>query len=389
MALPSLSVTRPPPWPAGASGIRPAHLDDLPGLIRLENLCFPGDRISSRQFRYLLTKARAITLVVDRGQQLQGYVMLLYSRVTSVARIYSVAVDPSFRGQGLAQALISAVEATALELGKTSIRVEIREDNRPSVNLLTRLAYKPFGHIRDYYEDHQAAIRMEKNLYPERGSDDIKVPYYAQTLEFTCGPACLMMAMKSLNPDQELSRREELRLWREATTIFMTSGLGGCGPQGLALAAVRRGFWAEIHLNSPETFLIDSVRSEGKKQIMTLVEEDMTEQCEQLGIPIHHRPLSMELLEKRLNQGAIPLVLISSWAIYQEKFPHWLVVIKMDDRFIYAHDPLIDHDKGETMADSMAMPIAHADFQRMARYGKKGQRAVVLIWPTKEHGSHG
>ncbi|SHO51345.1 GNAT family N-acetyltransferase/peptidase C39 family protein [Desulfopila aestuarii] len=361
--------------------IRAARPDDIPQLVLLENQCFQQDRISARQFRYLLTKAHAHSLVFERESRLIGYVTILYSRATSTARIYSVAVDPLQQRQGIARQLIDRAEAASLEQGKTSIRVEIREDNTSSRRLFTSLGYKPFRHVLDYYEDHQSAVRMEKNLHPRRNGQEIRVPYYQQSLEFTCGPACLMMAMKALDPGQEFSKQRELRLWREATTIFMTSGFGGCGPQGLALAALRRGFMAEIFLNFPENFLIDSVRSEEKKQIMRLVEEDMTEQCVELGIPIHHQPVSMEMLRQYLAEGAIPLVLISSWAIYRQKFPHWLVVIDMDDRFVYAHDPLIESHKGETLADSLSMPIAHADFHRMARYGKKGQRAVVLIRP--------
>jgi len=369
--------------------IRNAQLTDLPELIRIEDLSFESDRISPRQFRYHLTKARSHTLVYEQDGLLLGYVMVFFSRVTSVARIYSVAVDPSARGKGIARALVVTAESDALKKSKTSIRIEIREDNAPSKHLFTSLGYRPFDHILDYYEDHESAVRMEKNLHPEGSRKAFRVPYYPQSLEFTCGPACLMMAMKTFNPDQELSLREELRLWREATTIFMTSGMGGCGPQGLALAAVRRGFRAEIYLTSPRTLLIDSVRSIEKKQVMALVEEDMTEQCGELGIPIHHRPLSLKQLKSHLKAGAVPLVLISSWAIYQERFPHWVVVIGMDSRFVYAHDPFIEHEKGETLADSLAMPIAHADFKRMARYGKKGQRAVVLIMPATEDTYHG
>jgi len=363
--------------------IRAAQPDDISQLVLLENKCFQQDRISARQFRYLLTKARAYSLVFEHDSQLIGYVTILYSRATSTARIYSVAVDPPHQRQGIASKLIGLAETASLEQGKTSIRIEIREDNITSRQLFSRLGYKPFRHVLDYYEDHQPAVRMEKNLHPRRSGNDIRVPYYQQTLEFTCGPACLMMAMKALDPEQEFSKQRELRLWREATTIFMTSGFGGCGPQGLALAALRRGFSTEIFLNFPENFLIDSVRSEEKKEIMRLVEEDMTEQCVELGIPIHHQPVSMDMLRQYLAEGAIPLVLISSWAIYRQKFPHWLVVIDMDDRFVYAHDPLIEYHKGETLADSLSMPIAHADFHRMARYGKRGQRAVVLIRAPK------
>lgn len=368
--------------------IRPALVEDLPVLLELENSCFEGDRITARQFRYLLTKAHSRTLVFEEDGQLLGYVMILFSRATSVARIYSIAVDQAARGRGIARQLISAAESESLENEKTSVRIETREDNIASRTLFTDMGYRPFTRVLDYYEDHEAAIRMEKNIHPERSAKDMSVPYYPQTLEFTCGPACLMMAMKSLDSQQEMSRREELRLWREATTIFMTSGIGGCGPQGLALAAVRRGFGAEIYLNSPETFLIDSVRSEEKKQIMKLVQDDMTEQCEQENIPIYHQSLSMNLLQWCLDQGGVPLVLISSWAIYQERFPHWIVVIDMDDHFVYAHDPFIDYEKGETLADSLSMPIGHTEFQRMARYGKKGLRAAVVIWPSPREIEH-
>lgn len=369
--------------------IRSAKLEDLPQLEELENKSFASDKITHRQFHYHLTRARSHTLVSEEQGQLFGYAMIFYSRITSVARIYSVAVAPEARGKGIARELVAAAEKKSLEQGKTSIRVEIREDNEPSRHMFERLGYKTFDKILDYYEDHEAAIRMEKNLYPEKVEHAFSVPYYPQTFDFTCGSASLMMAMKAFNPDQEFSRMEELRLWREATTIFMTSGLGGCGPQGLALAAVRRGLGAEIYLNSPENFLVDSVRSVEKKEIMTLVEKDLTKECKKNKIRIIHLPLSLTLLKKKLDKGAIPLVLISSWAIYQERVPHWLVVIGMDSRFVYAHDPFIDHEKGETIADSLSMPIAHADFKRMARYGKKGQRAAVLIWPTHKVIEHG
>ena len=55
-------------------------------------------------------------------------------------------------------------------------------------------------------------------------------PYRHQTTDFTCGPACLMMALAWAKPQRKLEPGLEFRLWREATTIFMTAGHGGCGP---------------------------------------------------------------------------------------------------------------------------------------------------------------
>ncbi|MCL1487420.1 MAG: peptidase C39 family protein [Marinobacter sp.] len=78
--------------------------------------------------------------------------------------------------------------------------------------------------------------------FTRRARNSRRYPYYPQTTEFTCGPAALIMAMAALNQQQSLTTLEELKIWREATTIFMLSGHGGCGPHGLALAAWHRGF---------------------------------------------------------------------------------------------------------------------------------------------------
>jgi predicted double-glycine peptidase len=223
------------------------------------------------------------------------------------------------------------------------------------------------------------ALRYEKQLAPGGKPQLQRVPYYEQTLDFTCGSSSLMMAMQALRPELELNRTLELRIWREATTIFMTSGHGGCGPLGLALAAYRRGFGVEVFVNDRGVPLIDSVRSPEKKEVMRLVHEDMLTEAERSGIPVAYETLSLQGLEQRWDAGAVPLVLISSYRIYQEKFPHWIVVTGFDDHFVYVHDPYVDRENGETTLDSIAMPVQRQELSRMARYGRVGLQAVVLI----------
>jgi predicted double-glycine peptidase len=223
------------------------------------------------------------------------------------------------------------------------------------------------------------AWRYEKTLDQRLKPDLERVAWYEQTLDFTCGPACLIMAMQTLDPSTEASRSLELKLWREATTIFMTSGIGGCGPYGLALAVHRRGFDPEIWVNDPGVQMIDSVRSAEKKEVMTLVQADMEREIRELGIPVHFDVLDDAALEAAFNRGAIPVVLISSWQIYEEKSPHWVVISGFDEHFVYVNDPFVDYEEGETPVDSINMPIGRSQFQQMARYGRKGLQAVVLI----------
>ncbi|MCW8889861.1 MAG: GNAT family N-acetyltransferase/peptidase C39 family protein [Sedimenticola sp.] len=367
---------------AGASGliIRDAQPDDLARLIELEEHCFDADRISPRQFRYLLKKGNAAILIAEEHGAALGDVVLLFSRATSVARLYSIAVSPRARNRGIGHDLMKAAESTAWSHHRAYLRLEVRKDNRSAIRLYESLGYRRLGECLDYYEDHMDAWRLEKSLAPDLHPELTAVPYYEQSLEFTCGAASLMMAMKALQPEVIFSRRLELRLWREATTIFMTSGHGGCGPYGLALAAVNRGFGVDVYITGEGTHLGDSVRSDHKKEVMRLVQEDMYEQLQALGVPINPSGVSAKEIDECLQRKGVPLVLISSWQIYKARVPHWVVVTGSDDSFIYVNDPFVDRDEGETLIDSIHMPILKEKFETMARYGRVGLQAMVVLY---------
>ncbi|MDY6991854.1 MAG: peptidase C39 family protein [Pseudomonadota bacterium] len=359
--------------------IRPATLTDIDSLLKIERACFTTDRLSRRNFRYLLTKAHAQTLVAEHSGQIQGYALLLLSNGTSMARLYSFAVALEYQRQGIAKALFNAIEQCALQQDCISLRLETRQDNHAMQQLVKQCGYKKFGIIAHYYEDQMEALRFEKSLAPQLRPALIKVPYYQQSLEFTCGPAALMMAMQSLKPQFMLDRKLELRIWRESTTIFMTSGHGGCGPYGLALAAFYRGFDVDIYVNDPGALFVHSVRSPLKKEVIRLVQEDFLAEIETLPIQLHYTSLTVAELKTHFEAGAMPIVLISSYRLYKEKFPHWVVVTGFDDKYIYVHDPFVDAEHEETVTDCINMPILQKDFERMARYGKSAQKAILML----------
>ncbi len=359
--------------------IRPAELRDVDALVAIENRCFTTDRLSRRSFRHILTRGHAATLLEEEAGAIRGYVMVLFHVGTSLARLYSIAVAPEWRRRGIGPALIEAAERAAKEEGCVSMRLEIRRDNAASIALFRRFGYRQFGTYADYYEDHMEALRFEKTLVPHLNPDRVNVPYYRQTLDFTCGPAALLMAMKSLKPALEVDRRLELRLWRESTSVFMTSGHGGCGPYGLALSAHRRGFAVEVYVTEESEMFVDSVRSAEKKEVIRLVQEDFIAELEDTGVPVHFRRLGIGEMREAFEDGGLPVVLISSYRIYGEKFPHWVVVTGFDDRFVYVHDPFVDTEKGKSPTDCMCLPILQAEFERMARYGRSGLRAALIL----------
>ena len=175
---------------------------------------------------------------------------------------------------------------------------------------------------------------------------------------------------------------EELRIWREATTIYMMAGHGGCSPLGLALAAVQRGFQAEVYLSSPDTPFIDSVRGEQKKAVVDLVHQDFLQQLAEAGTLVYYTTITQNHLQEALEQGHIPIVLISTYRFDGCKVPHWVVVTAMDERFIYIHDPLINEDHYRFAFDNQYLPISRSNFDKMAQFGQSRLRTAVIVRRT-------
>ncbi len=365
--------------------IRPAKLADIPALVAIENRSFETDRLSQRSFRYLLSRGHAATMVeLGEAGDIRGYSMVLFSRGTSLARLYSIAVDPAHRGKGLGTVLLRAAEVAARDHGAAFMRLEVREDDPATQQLYRNEGYRKFAVQHHYYDDDVDAIRMEKPLGPRRDPSMARVPYYSQSLDFTCGPAALLMAMHAIDPEVTVDKGPELRLWRESTTIYMTSGHGGCSPLGLAVAAAHRGFAVEVWLSQKEPLFVNSVRSEKKKEVIGLVEEDFRQEARERRIPVNYRPLSVKTMRQKFDEGGIPVVLISSYRFDREKTPHWVVVTGFDDKYVYLHDPYIDPEQEKTATDCMQIPIPLSDFQRMARYGRSQQKAALVIGPRRQ-----
>ena len=246
--------------------IRNAELNDLNELVALETACFKTDKLSRRSFKHWLTTEHRALLVAEVEKAVAGYILIIYHPGTRLARIYSIAVFPRQRGLGIAKLLMSAGEQAANEDGRLYLRLEVSIDNISAIKLYETLGYQKFGIYRDYYQDHQDALRYQKRIRRYRDTlQHRSVHWLRQTTPFTCGPAALMMAMHGINRAYQPSQEEEINLWREATTIYMTSGHGGCHPIGLALAAKRRQFSVEVWISQTTALFIDGVRNEEKK----------------------------------------------------------------------------------------------------------------------------
>ncbi|GLS21824.1 hypothetical protein GCM10007874_48410 [Labrys miyagiensis] len=144
--------------------LRKARAEDLDTLVNLEFSVFPGDRISRRSWRDLLKSPSALVTVATVGDIVAGCTVVLLNKRTAIARLYSIAVAPEARKQGVARLLLDVVMLAAAETGACLLRLETRFDNLQAQRLFIHLGFKPFKRIPAYYEDGAEAIRYQRMI---------------------------------------------------------------------------------------------------------------------------------------------------------------------------------------------------------------------------------
>ncbi len=363
--------------------IRLATAHDLDVLFRLEQVAFDSDRFTRDQIDYLLTESRATTFIIEDRSTVAGAACVLWRKSHQGARLYNIAVDPAYQGKKLGQKLLGECELEAARRGCEKMTLEVREDNHKAIGFYEKSGYTVIRSMSDYYNDGSTGLKMSKLFrlnVPRRCR--LNVPYYAQTLDFTCGPACLMMALKYFRPEAELNRALEMTLWKEATLIFMASGYGGTDGYGLALSALTRGLDCRMVMSMDSTPLLKSVRSTEKREIMRIVHADLKRKAKKAGLGSAIYEYGIDEIVSALYRGSLPIVMISTYRLTGDRVPHWVIVTGFDENNVYIHDPdVASYRRDRSRARNLR--IDKAEFLRMSRYGKEVYRCLLLAGPGR------
>ena len=143
--------------------IRPATETDIPALVALEQSFPEEDRFPARTWRRLL-RGQSMAYVAVSDDEICGAAVYLYRTGTKVARLYSLTVAPSHRGQGIAASLLAAGETDARARGCDRVRLEVRQSNATAIRLYERHDFRVMAQIPSYYPDGETAARMEKPI---------------------------------------------------------------------------------------------------------------------------------------------------------------------------------------------------------------------------------
>ena len=133
------------------------HVD---AVAALEKICF-SDPWSPASIASELSNPLSLWFVaVDNGRTV-GYVGS--QSVLDGADMMNIAVDPDYRRQGVAEALVAALEKALKEKGVIFLMLEVRESNLPAVSLYEKLGFFIVGKRPGYYRHpKEDALIMRK-----------------------------------------------------------------------------------------------------------------------------------------------------------------------------------------------------------------------------------
>jgi ribosomal protein S18 acetylase RimI-like enzyme len=358
--------------------LRKARSEDLDALLAIEHGVFATDHLSRRSLRHFLRAPTAEVIAAEADGRLAGTAIVLFRPNSNVARLYSIAVAPQMGGRGIGPMLLEAAEQAAIARDRCTMRLEVHEHNDNAIARYRKSGYREFGRHARYYEDGGDALRFEKPLI-SRPDPKTAPPYFHQTTEFTCGPACVMMALAWADPAFRAPPVLEFQLWREATTIYMASGPGGCEVYGLAVALKRHGLEPDIHVSHDGPHFLSTVKSPEKRRVMELTQAEFRREAKALAIPTHLTPARESVLMSAFDEGRVAIVLVSGYRLVPRGQPHWVFAFGRDGRHILLHDPAATRDEHGRAIAPETYAVPWPAFERMTYLGRDRLSAAILV----------
>lgn len=188
------------------------------------------------------------------------------------------------------------------------------------------------------------------------------IPYYAQTAEFSCGPACLLMIMNFYDPSFPLDRSREFEIWRQCNMI----GVRGTDPYGMSVPLLDAGL--EVQLRTGHEQIVEPILWKRRLEEHSFTPEDgelalfgigeNQRRALARGLTIIHDHPTIERIAALSQEGYLPIALVHMGVVHQYDIPHWVVVAGIEEDSVAFNDPY--PPKG-----GKNLRVSCRDFQRM------------------------
>lgn len=142
--------------------IAPLREEHILEIARLEAVCFSSPR-PEEALRAELTNDTAVFFVALCENKVAGYAGM--HCILDECYIDNIAVFPAYRRQGIAGALLDALEDYARAHGASFLTLEVRVSNMPAIRLYRGKGYQEVGARPNYYnKPREDALLLTKYL---------------------------------------------------------------------------------------------------------------------------------------------------------------------------------------------------------------------------------
>ena len=162
---------------------RQANEEDLDGIVRLEEQCFPEEPWSRQMFTEELKNEMALFMVAeardddaksdgaetaDAGSaaetkgELIGY-FVAWAIPPLESQVGSIAVLPEYRRHGIGRQFMEILFDICSEIGIPDIYLEVRVSNTPAIKLYESMGFKTDGLRKQYYQNGEDAYTMARH----------------------------------------------------------------------------------------------------------------------------------------------------------------------------------------------------------------------------------
>ena len=132
--------------------LRALKTSDLDAIEVVERASYPTPW-SRSMFAGELSKPSGICLGAFQGEDMLGY--LIVARYVDAWHVMNVAVDPAWRGRGVARALLDKLFELTGDDVERGYTLEVRVSNAVAIHLYESLGFVTTGVRRGYYTDNR------------------------------------------------------------------------------------------------------------------------------------------------------------------------------------------------------------------------------------------
>lgn len=134
----------------------------LESILAIERASFGRDAWPKKAFLEYFQHCHELFFIARRGNKIAGYIITCTS--SRIAELVSIAVDPQYRRQGIAQALLDRTKAELTATGYKTLWLMVSMENESAIAFYEQYGFATTRRTKHYYGTGHDAWRMRLSL---------------------------------------------------------------------------------------------------------------------------------------------------------------------------------------------------------------------------------